>query len=131
MIDKKEILKKRTKLKCKEFESKTLDGTVRFRIMTAAGAYAVDSNRVAIHEDGTRAFDMTYIRQAMIAYSMMDKDDKLIWDAQDIRGAISELPRDVIDELASFAFEMNPPVLPDENEKEKLEKNQQGSSSSD
>ena len=131
MIDKQDILAKRTEPEYKEFESETLSGTVRFRRMTAAGTYAVESHRIVVHEDGTRAFDSTYVRQAMIAYSMVGPDDKLIWDARDIRGAISELPRNVIDELASFAFEMNPPVLPDEDEKDNFEKNPEGSSSTD
>ena len=131
MIDKKKILAKRTELKHKEFKSETLKGKVRFRCMTAAGNYAVDSHRVVFNEDGTRSFDMTYVRQAMIAYSMIDDDKKLIWDARDIRGAISELPKNIIDELASFAFEMNPPVVPDEEEKAELEKNPKGSSSTD
>ena len=132
MIDKKKILAKRLKnLKHKNFESKTLKGEVRFRCMTAAGSYAVDGYRIVIHDDGTRAFDPTYVRQAMIAFSMVDANDKMIWDARDIRGAISELPRDVIDELAGFAFEMNPPILPDEDKKENLKKNPKGSSSTD
>ena len=101
MIDKKKILAKRLKnLKHKNFESKTLKGEVRFRCMTAAGSYAVDGYRIVIHDDGTRAFDPTYVRQAMIAFSMVDVNDKMIWDARDIRGAISELPRDVIDEFS-------------------------------
>jgi len=132
MIDKKKILAKRTEvkdLKQKNFKSKTLKGEVRFRCMTAAGAYAVDSNRFTIHEDGTRAFDMTYVRQAMIAYSMIDAENNLIWDERDVRNAISELPKEIIDELASFAFEMNPPVQADEKEQGKLVKNRKGSSS--
>ena len=134
MIDKKKILAKRTEvkdLKHKNFKSKTLKGEVRFRCMTAAGSYAVDGYRIVIHEDGTRAFDPTYVRQAMIAFSMVDAVDKMIWDPQDIRGAISDLPRGVIDELAGFAFEMNPPIIPDEQKKENLEKNPKGSSSTD
>lgn len=127
MLTKEQILKQRAEVTAKTFPSKSLGGKVRFRRMAAAGHYAVESYTTRFFGDGRQPKrDFTYMKQAMIAYSMVDDSDTMLFGPEDIEGVISEFDKDVIDELFGFAVELNPPasVLAKD-----LEKNPKGSSS--
>ena len=131
MITKEQIQNRVEKPELKTFQSETLGGDVMFKKMSAAGNYAIESQTTVFYMDGTRSRDFTYLRQALIAFSQVDDQGRLIWDVRDIRGTLSELDPEIIEELFGFASEMNPSKQEDENAKEELAKNPEGSSSTD
>lgn len=126
LLNKKQILKKKTPAKVKGFDSETLNGKVKFRRMTAAGHYAVENYTTVFKTDGSHERDFTYLKQAMIAFSMVDGGGKLFWSQDDIKGEISDLDREIVNELFAFCLDVNPPAGSSD-----LEKNQDGSSSTD
>ena len=120
MLTKVQILQKKETLTAKNFKSETLGGEVRFKKMMADGHYAIEAMCFLGNQEGER---LAWFKQAAIAFSMVDEEDNLVWDASDIKGELSNFSRDVIDELFGFYQEMNPARAEQEEVKESLEKN--------
>jgi len=134
LLKKDQVLAFKLSPEIQTFLSKTLAGEVSFKRMTAAGNYAIESYTTIFNDDGSYERNFTHLKAAMVAFSMVDGDGNLFWEQGDIKGALTEFSQEVIDELFNFATEVNPALPGKNNEKEDaedLEKNQEGSSSTD